>query len=164
MAPAPAQQGLHGSLMSRSEQLSDEASTLSLGERLGRACGAQALIYIRGELGAGKTTMVRGILRALGHAGLVKSPTYTLVEPYRCGGREVYHFDLYRLADPEELELMGARDYFEDDAICLVEWPERGEGILPEPDLWLNLAYRDDGRDVTLTAATERGRWVLEKI
>jgi tRNA threonylcarbamoyladenosine biosynthesis protein TsaE len=150
--------------MSRSEHLSDEGSTLSFGERLGRVCGAHAVIFLRGELGAGKTTVVRGILRGLGHAGLVKSPTYTLVEPYRCGGRQVYHFDLYRLTDPEELEFMGARDYFEEDAICLVEWPERGEGFLPEPDLWLDLTYRDDGRDVTLTAPTERGRQVLEQI
>jgi len=150
--------------MPYSEFFPDERATVAFGARLARACGAGALIFLRGELGTGKTTLVRGMLRGLGHEGVVKSPTYTLVEPYRLGERWVYHFDLYRVSDPEELEYFGAREYFDAGALCLVEWPEQGRGFLPEPDLIIVLAYLNHGRQLRLSAHTDRGAGILGAI
>lgn len=146
-------------------KLVDSEATESLGAALA-ACvaGGGLLMFLRGELGAGKTTLVRGYLRGSGHAGAVKSPTYTLVEPYELVGRHLYHFDLYRLGDPEELEFLGMRDYLAADDQCLVEWPERGVGVLPEPDIELRLEYLPDGRTATLEAFTARGDGVLSCI
>lgn len=131
-------------------RLADEAATLALGAELARCLKAGACVYLRGELGAGKTTLVRGLLRALGHAGAVKSPTYTLVEPYEVGGVPVYHFDLYRLGDAEELEMIGIRDYFDGRALCVLEWPERGEGMIPPADLTVTLTVEGRGRHARL--------------
>ncbi len=123
-------------------------------EALGARLAAQypiGTIYLQGELGAGKTTLVRGWLRARGHKGTVKSPTYTLIEPYELAGRQIYHFDLYRLNDPQELENIGARDYFRPDSLCLIEWPERGESYLSPPDLRINIRQEAMQRRVRLT-------------
>jgi len=144
--------------------LPDEAATLALGAALARVCGEGAVIFLHGNLGAGKTTLARGFLQGLGHGGRVKSPTYTLVEPYEVEGRRVYHFDLYRLQDHEELDYLGLRDYLGAEAVCLVEWPERGEGALPAPDLEINLAYADRSRRAVLRAGTPRGERLLARL
>ena len=142
-----------------------EAAMVALGERIGRALPS-GVVFLSGELGAGKTTLTRGVLRAFGHSGAVKSPTYTLVEPYQFGDRSVYHFDLYRLGDPEELEYMGIRDYFDGQALCLVEWPDRGAGILPAPDLQVKVSVltetgRPVGRSLQFSAHSARGEQAL---
>lgn len=139
----------------------DEAAMVAFGERLGRASGGRGVIFFEGDLGMGKTTLCRGILRAFGHRGAVKSPTYTLVEPYELDPYRLYHFDLYRLADPEELEYLGIRDYFAEQALCLVEWPERGAGWLPRPDLVLRLSVQGAGRRIGCRAFTDQGRQVI---
>jgi len=136
----------------------DESALLALGGKLAAACGGRGVMYLHGDLGMGKTTLARGIIRALGHAGAVKSPTFTLVEPYELGACRVFHFDLYRLADAEELEFLGVRDCFAADALCLLEWPERGEGVLPAPDLDITIAPWEGGRCLYLRPLSEGGR------
>lgn len=143
--------------------LADAPATEALGARLA-ALEPPGLITLEGVLGAGKTTLVRGLLRALGHEGSVKSPTYTLVEPYRVGGRDIYHMDLYRLVDPEELEELGVRDYFVGAAWILVEWPERGAPVLPTPDLSIRLVPAGEGRRALLSARSELGEAWLETL
>ena len=144
--------------------LADESATVAFGECLAEQlahCSGCISVHLDGDLGAGKTTLTRGVLRYFGHSGAVKSPTYTLVEGYELPARTVYHFDLYRLGDPEELEYMGIRDYFADSSLCLIEWPVRGAGILPEPDLTAALKVQAGGRLVMLEAHTDTGAAVL---
>ncbi|WP_439134804.1 tRNA (adenosine(37)-N6)-threonylcarbamoyltransferase complex ATPase subunit type 1 TsaE [Pseudomaricurvus sp.] len=144
--------------------LADEAATVAAGQAVGLAAEQGAVIFLQGDLGAGKTTFSRGVLRAFGHSGAVKSPTYTLVEPYDFGSRQVYHFDLYRLGDPEELEYMGIRDYFTEQALCLVEWPSRGEGFLPAADVLVTLEVEAPGRRIRIQTNTERGQALVGNI
>jgi len=136
---------------------------LAFGARLASVCSKAAVIFLTGQLGAGKTTLTRGFLRGLGYEGHVKSPTYTLVESYPMEERTVYHFDFYRLRDPNELEYIGIQDYFDDKSVCLIEWPECGAGILPVPDLSCDIAPGSRGRDVTLTPHSETGNSILHR-
>ncbi len=137
---------------------------VALGGELARALEPGTVVHLEGELGMGKTTLSRGIIQGLGHSGAVKSPTYTLVEPYDHTSIPVYHFDLYRLGDPEELELMGIRDYLDGRSLCLVEWPQRGEGVLPPADLVITISKEGTGRSVELRARTARGEAVLDRL
>lgn len=145
-------------------RLADEDRQVALGECLGKALEGEGRVYLEGTLGAGKTTLTRGILRAHGHRGAVKSPTYTLVEPYELDGQRIHHFDLYRLGDPEELEFIGGRDLLDDGALCIVEWPQRGEGWLPPPDLRIHLTLADEGREARIEAGSDRGRRALARL
>jgi tRNA threonylcarbamoyladenosine biosynthesis protein TsaE len=130
--------------------LEDTEATEQYGAKLWTELPAKCLIFLHGDLGAGKTTLVRGYLRAAGYKGAVKSPTYTLVEEYTIGGRKIYHFDLYRVNDPEELEWIGIRDYFDQDCVCFIEWPGQGAGFLPEPDRIISLVTEGVGRSVNM--------------
>ncbi|MEY8201384.1 MAG: tRNA (adenosine(37)-N6)-threonylcarbamoyltransferase complex ATPase subunit type 1 TsaE [Colwellia sp.] len=146
--------------------LADEAATITIGsglaEVLKSATVQQALVvYLNGDLGAGKTTLTRGFVRGMGHVGNVKSPTYTLVEPYELANWRIFHFDLYRLADAEELEYMGIRDYFNNDCCCFIEWPEKGTGLLAKADLIINIAYQDEQRIIKLQAESAHGEQVM---
>ena len=156
--------------------LADENATLEWGRQLARAtftgpgqggsghpCSG-AIIYLSGDLGAGKTTLSRGILRGFDYAGAVKSPTYTLVEPYEFDQCHIYHFDLYRLADPEEVEYLGTEDYFQSSNLCIVEWPEKGEGSIPPPDLAITLSEADSGRQLDCQACSEKGRTIVKRM
>ncbi|MDH3561278.1 MAG: tRNA (adenosine(37)-N6)-threonylcarbamoyltransferase complex ATPase subunit type 1 TsaE [Gammaproteobacteria bacterium] len=136
----------------------DEAAMEEFGLRLAQATGGPGVIYLCGDLGTGKTTLVRNLLRGLGFRGKVKSPTYTLIEPYPLGELSVYHLDLYRLTSGEELEWIGIRDLMTGHELLLVEWPELGEGALPPPDLVIAIDHRGAGRQLDLRAASERGR------
>ena len=135
----------------------NEAMLVALGRALAAACSAGMAVYLHGALGAGKTTLTRGIARGLGHRGAVKSPTYTLVEPYLDLRPPLYHLDLYRVGDPQELEFMGIREYFTSEALTVVEWPERGGEFLPAPDLGITIALRGAARQVTVAPLSAAG-------
>jgi tRNA threonylcarbamoyladenosine biosynthesis protein TsaE len=130
--------------------LNDTEATEQFGAKLWADLPVKCLVFLHGDLGAGKTTLVRGFLRAAGYAGAVKSPTYTLVEEYTIAGRKIFHFDLYRVVDPEELEWIGIRDYFDQDCVCFIEWPDKGKGFLPQPDWVISLAAEGLGRTIEL--------------
>ena len=145
--------------------VNNESATLALGKKISEHCPQSAFtIHLEGELGAGKTTLTRGLLHALGHNSHVKSPTYTLVEQYLLNGRTIYHFDLYRLADPEELEYIGLDDYLGNDALCLIEWPAQGGSYLPRPDLIITLQYQKQGRQVTLTPTSDTAQMLYKNL
>ena len=144
--------------------LADETATLELGSRVAGALSPGLVIWLRGDLGAGKTTLTRGLLRRLGYQGKVKSPTYTLVESYVISGLYLYHFDLYRFVDPEEWDAAGFRDYFNRDSVCLVEWPEKAAQLLPIPDMEIRLAIHGAGREASLSAHTESGKQCLDRL
>ncbi len=144
--------------------LSSQEALEQFAAQLAQHATAGLVVYLRGSLGAGKTTFARGFLHGLGYHGVVKSPTYTLVEPYSFeGGLMCYHFDLYRLADPEELEFTGARDYFNEASICLIEWPEKAAGFLHEADIDCTLEHHPQGRRITLTACSEKGERFMRR-
>lgn len=126
--------------------LNSEQETEAYGAKLWLTLPEKTIVFLRGSLGAGKTTLVRGFLRAAGYEGAVKSPTYTLVEEYYISGRKIFHFDLYRLKDPEELEWIGIQDYFADNAVCFIEWPEMGAGMLPEADMEIEITPKNQIR------------------
>lgn len=142
--------------------LADEAATLAFGARLARELAPGLTFYLEGDLGAGKTTLVRGLLRALGHSGRVKSPTYTLAEIYSLPAFDLYHFDLYRLHDPREWLDAGFRDISGGLAVSLIEWPEKAAGWLPSPDVVIRLRIEDDSRDAECEATSPRGARYLE--
>ena len=144
--------------------LADEAATLALGARLAPLLVPGFVVTLRGDLGAGKTTLVRGLLRALGFAGRVKSPTYALVEIYNLSRLDCYHFDFYRLQDPREWIEAGFREVAGTEAVCLIEWPERARGQLPAADLDISLAVRDHARSALLTACSPAGERLLSAL
>lgn len=135
--------------------LADEQATLAFGARLADALlrAGRGVLYLYGDLGAGKTTLARGLLRAAGVSGTLRSPTYTLMEPYLAGTQSFLHLDLYRLVDPSEVENLGLRDYPVESTIWLVEWPERGQGFLPPADLTLRLGHAGAGRELDMEQA-----------
>ena len=141
--------------------LKNETETAAIGAKVASCLKGSEVIYLKGELGTGKTTLVRGALHKLGFVGNVKSPTYTIVEPYSIDGHVVYHFDLYRLNDPAELESLGIRDYCDGQSICFFEWPEKGGNLLPNADINLLLSYTEEGRNVELKAISEIGKSIL---
>jgi len=140
-----------------------EEEMLAYAASLAHALEGSAIIYLYGPLGAGKTTFTRGFLRGLGYQGKVKSPTYTLVEPYHVHGKMIYHFDLYRLIDAEELEHIGIREYFKFDTICLIEWPDKGFPLLPAADLACYIAFTVDGREIRVEALTIQGQEIVKR-
>ena len=148
--------------------LPDEAATAALGAALADALTPGMVIYLHGDLGAGKTALTRALLHAAGHVGPVRSPTYTLAEPYRIAvaGRatNATHFDLYRMASPEEFFDAGFREYFNSDNLCIVEWPEKGEGVLPSPDIHVYLGVSGQGRDVECHALSDQGSQCLDRL
>jgi len=145
--------------------LPDERATRALGEQIAASLQPGTSVHLSGELGAGKTTLARGVIQALGFPGKVKSPSYTLVEPYIDSRLTLYHFDFFRFHDAREWQDAGFRECFDDHAVCLVEWPEKAAGLLPPPDLRIRLEIpATGGREATLEADTESGRWCLNAL
>lgn len=146
------------------QNVSGEKAQESLGSQMAQQIEHGLVVFLHGELGAGKTTLARGFLRGLGYQGKVKSPTYTLVEEYHLKDKTCYHFDLYRLADPEELEYMGIRDFLLEKDILLIEWPEKGVGYLPPADVLVDILYEKQSRKVILRAVSDKGNHFLKQL
>lgn len=151
-------------MLQRDLNLGSTTETEALGARLASTLNPGSIFYLSGDLGTGKTTLARGLLQALGHRGTVKSPTYTLVEPYQIGDWRLFHWDLYRLADPEELDFLGLRDQLDGQATLLIEWPERGQGELPAADVEIALRYAGESRACRLTALSSVGQAILASL
>ena len=135
--------------------LNTAEDTEAFGAQLYRVLPEKCVVFLKGDLGAGKTTLVRGFMREAGYTGVVKSPTYNIVEEYKLNKRLFFHFDLYRLVDPEELEWIGITDYLQEKSVCFIEWPEKGEGYLSIPDVILSLTTIDNGRIVVIEKLVE---------
>jgi len=146
------------------QHLAHESDTTAFGAKLAPLLNGGMVVYLRGELGAGKTTLVRGLLRGLGVTGRVKSPTYTLVEPYVISQLYLYHFDFYRFSRSDEWMEAGFRDYFNRESVCLVEWPEKAGGQLPAPDLGIVMEVDGNARRITVSADTEAGQTCLARL
>ena len=144
--------------------LADEAAQVNFGARLAPLLSAGLLVNMHGDLGAGKTTLVRGLLRGLGHTGRVRSPTFTLMETYEPPGQAVCHLDLYRLSDMDELEMLGIRDYLDGVWTLWVEWPERAPELAVQADIDLTINYADNGRDLVMAARTAKGAVLVEEL
>ncbi|QEY25071.1 tRNA (adenosine(37)-N6)-threonylcarbamoyltransferase complex ATPase subunit type 1 TsaE [Neisseria animalis] len=142
--------------------LPDEEATLALGAEWAQSLAAPLVVYLQGDLGAGKTTFTRGLLRGLRHEGAVKSPTYAIVESYPFDGFTLHHFDLYRFSMPEEWEDAGLDDLFGADCVCLIEWPQQGGEFTPAADITVSLEHAGEGRRFTAAAHTDKGRKSLE--
>jgi tRNA threonylcarbamoyladenosine biosynthesis protein TsaE len=145
-------------------RLDGEAAQIAFGQRIAGHLRVPSVIYLEGDLGAGKTTLVRGVLRGLGYRGSVRSPTYTLLEPYELPVMRLYHLDLYRLSDPQELEYLGLRDLLDEQSLLLVEWPERGKGTLPPPDLRIRIDHAGEGRNLELVAESPRAQTLKSRL
>lgn len=150
--------------MHKQQFLSDESETIAFGKAISELLLPGMVVTLVGDLGAGKTTLTRGILRGLGITERVKSPTYTIVEPYETERFPVFHFDCYRLSSPESLWELGLENYFTDESVCLVEWPEKGEGALPDADFSCELSPHEAGRMITLTGKSQRGHTVIGRV
>jgi tRNA threonylcarbamoyladenosine biosynthesis protein TsaE len=169
-------------ILTNSLYLDDESATLEFGKALAKAtfqnpassvASAEAesgipsvggMIHLHGDLGAGKTSLTRGLMRGYGYEGAVKSPTYTLVEPYEFTFCNIYHFDLYRLSDPEEVEYLGTDDYFAASNLCIFEWAERGSNIIPPPDLRINIELEGTGRRLSCQSLSEKGELIAKRL
>jgi tRNA threonylcarbamoyladenosine biosynthesis protein TsaE len=145
------------------KQVADESGLLAFAAALATVIMDGTVLFLYGPLGAGKTTFTRGLLRGLGYHHKVKSPTYTLVETYAVASRKIFHFDLYRLNDPEELLDIGLSEYFSSSSICVIEWPEKGFPLLPQPDLACYIAYADSGREISVEAYSDQGKDMLRQ-
>ena len=156
---------MNAELASISQFIDSEAGLEAFAAKMAKKSNLDLVIFLHGNLGAGKTTFARGFLRGCGYQGLVKSPTYTLVEPYTLENEKmIYHFDLYRLSHGEELEFAGVRDYFDGQSVSLIEWPEKAEGFLPEADIVCLLEYQGQGRQVSVCAKSERGNELILRL
>ena len=144
--------------------LADEGATERLATEFASVLAAPLIVYLNGDLGAGKTCFTRAVVRALGYHGPVKSPTFTLVESYTLPVFSLYHFDLYRLSDPEELEYLGLRDYVEENSVIFVEWPDKGRGFLPAADLDIQISQKKGGRELTFIANSTRAAAIMRRL